>query len=377
MRKEELDADWLVLASMFPADWKRMAIESRATKGLRKNKSVEDLLRTLLIHLGCGYSLRETVVRARESGLADMSDVALMKRLKKSESWLHGLCCALFAERGMDMEAPAGRELRLFDATTVREQGQTGSLWRIHYSVRFPSLKCDHFRLSEAEGEGTGESFAQFPIAHGDMVVADRGYCTFNGIAHVAGQGGTLTVRVAPHNIRLLESLEAKEFPLLRRLSSVRRAGVVRSWDVRVTPRTGADTVAGRLCVVRKSREAIELAHKKLRRRASKNGQKLKPHTLRYAEYVILFTTFPEDEFPATEVVELYRVRWQVELVFKRFKQVVQLGHLPKHDEQSSRAWLYGKLFVALVTERLMEHAESFSPWGYDIGRIATPQPVA
>jgi IS4 transposase len=128
---------------------------------------------------------------------------------------------------------------------------------------------------------------------------------------------------------------------------------------------------------VRKSREAIERAHKKIRRLASKNGTEIKPETLRFAEYVILFTTFPEEEFSAYEVMENYRVRWQVELVFKRFKQVAQLGHLPKQDEESAKAWLYGKLFVALLTERLMEYAESFSPWGYDLAQTATPESLA
>jgi IS4 transposase len=39
-------------------------------------------------------------------------------------------------------------------------------------------------------------------------------------------------------------------------------------------------------------------------------------------------------------------MRWQVELAFKRLKTIAQLGHLPKHDEKSSRAWLYAKLFL-------------------------------
>ena len=49
--------------------------ETGALKGLRKDKSVENLLRVLLLHLGRGYSLRETAVRARKaSGRADRRD---------------------------------------------------------------------------------------------------------------------------------------------------------------------------------------------------------------------------------------------------------------------------------------------------------------
>ncbi len=78
------DKEWGVLVSFLPANWQELAASTGALRGLRKDKSQESLLRTLLIHLGCGHSLRETVVRARQAQLADLSAVALFKRLRKS-----------------------------------------------------------------------------------------------------------------------------------------------------------------------------------------------------------------------------------------------------------------------------------------------------
>ena len=75
--------DWPILLSFIPADWIELASSTNALKGLRKDKAAEDYLRTLLIHIGCGYSLRETVVRAKLANLADISDVALVKRLRR------------------------------------------------------------------------------------------------------------------------------------------------------------------------------------------------------------------------------------------------------------------------------------------------------
>ena len=86
-----VDEDWDVLLSFLPRDWRELARDTGALKGLRKDKTVDNLLRTLLLHLVCGHSLRETVVRARQARLADLSDVALLKRLKKSKGWLHAL----------------------------------------------------------------------------------------------------------------------------------------------------------------------------------------------------------------------------------------------------------------------------------------------
>ena len=88
--------------------------------------------------------------------------------------------------------------------------------------------------------------------------------------------------------------------------------------------------------MLRKSAEAIRLAHLKVRRDAARKGNQVQPATLRFAEYVIVFTTFPEPPFSAADVLEWYRLRWQVELVFKRFKSLAQLGHVPKYDDDSA-----------------------------------------
>lgn len=359
--------DWDLLMSFLPAEWEDMAIQSGALKGLRKNKSPEHLLRVLLLHLGCGYSLSETAARARKSGLAELSAVALMKRLIKSGPWLQALCHALFTEQGMFRNPPGHPlEMRLVDATTVKEPGKTGSLWRIHYSVRVPSLQCDYFRLTQTEGEGTGESFTRFPVAEGDYLIGDRGYSTARSIAHVADAGGHVLVRVNTGSLPLRAS-DGSRFNLLQAVRGLHHYRDVGSWPVTVGPKDSASGVAGRVCAIRKSDAAIAIAERKLRENASSKGRTLKHQTLEFARYVIVFTTFPSSEFPPDQVLEWYRIRWQVELVFKRFKSIAQLGHLPRHDPESAKAWLYGKLFTALLTERLIHHAVAISPWGYEL----------
>lgn len=357
------DEDWELLKSFFPPDWRELAQETGALKGLRQDKSEENYLRTLMIHAGCGCSLRETVTRARLANLADLSDVALLKRLRKSKDWLYELCCRLFQERQLDPPANSLPQVCLVDGTIVREPGRTGSQWRIHYALGWPSLKCHFFKLTPTQGQGVAEGLGNFPFQAGDHVLADRGYCHAEGIHEVHRRGAKVAVRLNPQGIRLLNAKGGK-FDLLQMLSTIQRAGQAHSSEVRI-PCPNQPSLPARLCVIRKSQEAIQLARKRLLRKASKNGTQLQPQTLIYAEYVMVLTTFDPASHGDEAVLEWYRVRWQVELVFKRLKQLAQLGHLPKHDEESSKAWLYGKLFVALLTEKLIEHARAFSPWGY------------
>ena len=358
--------DWDLLLSFFPRNWQELAVETGALKGLRKDKSPEKLLRTLLLHLGCGHSLRETAVRARQASLANLSDVALLKRLRKSRDWLHALCVELFREHGIAVSAGTGLQIRAFDTTTVKEPGRTGSRWRLCYSVSLPSLGCDFFRVTAAKGTGTGESLKQFPIREGDYVLAGRGHSTAVGLQHVAAAGGYVTVRVNTGSLCFDES-HGEPWDLLASLETLTRPGPVREWPARAVAQSGPP-VPGRVCALRRTDEAIEIAQASIRGTARKKGRRVRPEALRFARYVILFTTFPPARFPASEVLEWYRLRWQVELVFKRFKSLAQLGHLPKYDEDSAKAWLYGKLLVALLVEKVVRHAQSISPWGYPVG---------
>jgi hypothetical protein len=371
-----MDEDWPVLLSFFPRNWAELAYETQALKGLRKDKAAEDYIRTLLLHVACGHSLRETATRAKLAGLADISDVAVLGRLRKAKDWLHGLCVELFQERGIISGANNAFQVRLFDATNVKEPGKTGSLWRIHYSVKVPSLECDYFRLTATKGEGTGESFFQYSIKRGDYIIADRGYSTAAGIHHVAkSKEAFVIVRVNSKALPMLD-LESRTFPLLESIQSIKSAGDLKSWEVLIQGKDNA-TVGGRVYAIRKTNEAIELAIKKLKREASKHGHKIEPDTFEYAKYVIVFSNWPKERFSDTQILEWYRIRWQVELVFKRFKSIAQLGHLPKQSEDSSKAWLYGKLFVALLTNRLIEYASSISPWGYYLEGTKDPERLA
>jgi hypothetical protein len=354
------DEDWDLLVSFFPDQWKDLAEQTGALKGLRQDKSVESYLRILLMHLGCGFSMRETAVRAKLAELADLSDVALLKRLRKSKDWLHQLCCALFEERRIQSQAPPGARLRLIDATIVKEPGPTGSLWRVHYSLAWPELRCDYFKITATEGKATAESLRQYPVKPGDLILVDRGYCQASGIHFVAAQRAWVTVRLNPNGI-VLHTQKGTLFPLREKLASIQRTGQIAEWAVWIPMKSQAPLPA-RLCVIRKTKAAIDTAVKKLKQKASKNQSQLQAETLLYAEYVMVLTTFPEETFSARVILEWYRFRWQIELVFKRFKQIAQLGHLPKQDDASAQAWLYGKLFVALLTEKIMREARAFSP---------------
>ena len=357
-----LDEDWQTLIGLFPSDWQFLAKNTFAVTRLRGFDSVENLFRTMWLHVGCGWSLRETAVHAKLTGIAEVSDVTLLNRLRQSETWLRLLCQELFKENEVRLEpVVAGRRVRVVDGTTIKEPGKTGSQWRLHYSLRLPSLECDYFELTPARGKDTGEKLGRFAVQPGEVILADAGYSHPPGIAAVVSRGADVIVRLSPTSMPLQDE-HGNAFPLSQHLQTLRRTGAMGDWAVKL--RCGDDFIEGRVCAVRKSKEAIQRAERRITRRQQQHKVGGAKQARKYARHILVFTTL-SSVVSSDAVMESYRRRWQIELTFKRLKSIVRLGHLPKHNDQSSRAWLYGKLFVALLSQKLARIGRAISPWGY------------
>jgi hypothetical protein len=357
--------DWEILLRFLPTGWETKATELGALVRKRKIDSAKALLRLLLIHLADGKSLRTTVAYGQEARICSINDVALIHRLKASEEWFRWMSLELLKV----LKAPSFPEtlrkrfrVRVVDGTSISEPGSTGSDWRVHYCLQLAGLRCDAFTITEPS---IGEDFQRHSVAPDDLMVGDRGYCKRRGITHVLKAGGQVLVRFHSSNLPLF-TCQGKPVEPLVHLRTL-ELGNHGDWDVWYQSPSNRQLIKGRLCAIRKSKEAIELAKKKLRTKASRQQRQLRPETLEYAEYVSLFTTVDRRSFKGEDILALYRGRWQIELVFKRLKSIIGVGHLPKHNPASCIAWLHGKVFVALLVERLYQEAEFFSPWGYPL----------
>jgi len=355
--------DWQFLLTFLPAGWQDQAKALGAIQRCRKFGQPETLLRTLFIHLADGCSLRETAVRAKHGNIVDISDVALLKRLKAAGAWLQWMAAGVM-QKWIDKQPEAifgdKLRLRLIDGTTVQEPGSTGSTWRIHYSILLPSLQCNEVHVTSPK---VGESFKRFTVQPGDVFLGDRGYAHRDALLYVLEGGGHVLVRINLTNLPLLDEHGAT-FPLLERLRTL-SGTKLGDWDVRLP--TEDRLIPGRLCALKKNRQAAERARLQALRESQKKGHKVRPETLEAAQYTFVFTTLPGDAFSPAKILEMYRGRWQIEIVFKRLKSLLGLGHLKKTDVVLSKAWLQGKLLVAFLIEALVAAAERFFPWGYPL----------
>lgn len=354
-----IEQDWDVVTSMLPTNWQSKAKELGAVRRLRGFESVEAMLRVMLIHLADGCSLRETAVRARAGDLADVSDVALLKRLRGCGPWFQWMIQEMAANMSLSM-APndllAGRPVRLIDGSVVCEPGATGSTWRLHYALNLRTLGCDEVHVTGAK---EGETLTRFLIHPGDVVMADRGFANRRGVRHVVQHHADVVLRMNLTNLPL-EDLQGQPLawlPLLRTLA----IGQAADWPAWMRDDEGV--LAVRVCAYKKTLAQTLAAQESIRRESAKKHREVKPETIEAAGYVIVLTTLMQPS--AETIMEFYRRRWQIELAFKRLKSLLQLGHLKKIDKDGAKAWLQGKLLVACLIETLILTAERFSPWGY------------
>lgn len=358
---------WEIVCHTLPAGWREKARELKAMRRQRGEiREPETLLRILMIHLLDGCSLRETATRAAHGGLARVSDVALLKRLRACGEWFRWMGSELMRQY---VSAPGGlallpgRKLRLVDGSSVSEPGATGSTWRIHYAFALPSLRCDEVYVTDTK---VGESLKRFRVGPEDVLIADRGYAHREGIAHVVRAGGDVVVRLNLSNVPL-EQADGKTLNILKRLRTLRAAacGDWQAW-MRESSRAHAARIAVRLCAIKKSAQATRQAQEKLRAEAARKQREVQAETLEAAGYVLVLTTL-RPPISAQAILNLYRGRWQVELAFKRLKSLIGVGHLKKIDPGGAASWLQGKLMIAFLIETLLAAAERFSPWGYPL----------
>jgi hypothetical protein len=360
------DESWEILQRFLPENLEQSAKEYGAFQRARGQiRQASVLLRLILLHVAGGLSLEQTVARARENKLVNLSAVALFKRLRAAGPWLTWLTGELVKTLPKDWDDALwkGRPIRALDATDIEEPGPTGTDWRLHYSLRLPQLSCDFLQLTNVHG---GETLKRLPVAKGDIVWCDRGYSHREGVAQVLAQAADVVVRLNSGAFPLEQ--EGGQAIDLAKLVGQLTVGQIGEWRVWFSHAGRRHQL--RLCALRKSEVAAQRAQRKVQKEARKKGWQVRPETLKLAAFVLVLTSLP-DSWPAALVLELYRARWQVELAFKRLKQLLAAGHVPKTTDGSSLAWLQAKVLTALLIEHLIHAGRFFSPWGYRLSRGA------
>jgi len=364
---------WAEVRAHLPADFdvEATARARGAFTRAREVKDAETLLRLLLGYGACGMSLRETCAWAAASGLARLSDPALLERVEKSADWLGDIVNALLSgpAKGGGGRWP-GYRLRAVDATAICAPGADRATWRLHVGYNLSEERIDRIELTDDRG---AESLNRFAFQPGDIVLGDRGYARPRDLRPVLAAGADLIVRTGWNSLRLLTP-DGTPFDLFAVLAKLRKPG--QEGEVPVVVDEGEapdDLLQLRLMIRRKTKAEAAQAQKRLRKEAQKRGKTPDPRSLAAANYILLLTSLPAETFATADVLMLYRLRWQIELLFKRTKSLAGLDTLPAKKPDLARAWIHARLIAVLLAERIAGQVPDSPPFA---PRKAAPKPV-
>jgi hypothetical protein len=310
-----------------------------------------------LFHLLNGVSLVTVSTVAFALKIGNFSDVAFMNKFAKCGAWFKRISASLALSGLIAYAKPAcleGRRVLAVDATDVVEKGRSGATYHLHYAIDLHTMTSDTFKITKEE---TGETLSNFDFRRGDLVVADRGYGTLNGMKHCRDCGADYILRLRTDCFAVYDG-KGNKFDIAGGFAGLKSGESAEAAVFAVLP--DKTRIPVRICVKRKDEEGCEKSRKRLERRASRKGNNLREKTVLFNEFIVVVTSLPHS-VSAEEVLETYRWRWQVEIHFKRLKSILDFGELPKKNPVASEAWLNGKIMAALLIEAFIAKA-SFSP---------------
>lgn len=351
----DVRADWEAVRCQLPAHYRELAEEHKQVQtqfGNAKIRTADDLLRLALLHVGADLPLRQTVAVMAEAGGPSVSHVRLHKKMFRATPYFRALVRSMVDTTPADPERWAGYEVVTVDASAVCGPGAEMTDARLHVQMRVTDLD---FLTVRVEGLSVGESFKRFSWHEGQLALGDRGYCNAPGIGWVVMHGADVLVRVNRGSLPLNDP-DGARIELMEWLRGL-HGHDAHEREVVIRDNEHRRDIRGRLIAVRLPGAQAEKARARLHREF---GAKVTALDREAASYVVLFTTVPKSRLDAARCLALYRLRWQIELLFKRWKSLCGLDQLPNYLDETITAWLYAKVLLALLMQRM--GASALSP---------------
>lgn len=339
--------DWEYVRTLLPADLEESARRTRALVRCRNIPDAVSFIRMALAYAVSDLSLKDVAAWASALQVAQITGPGLFYRLREAEQWLEQVLGQVLSEQVP--LAAGGFRLRVVDATVINGPGQKAVQWRAHASVN-PTTGA--IRAVELTDDSGGEKFGRHCFRAGEVVLGDRGYASARGVYAVRQQEAHVVVRFNPATVRTCDGKRRRIY-LAEKEAGIPKIGAV-EFDVTIP----VPPPATRSHKTWDSAKAIAWIPARAIAARTRAG-----------EVTWLLTTLSGKQMPAIGVLGLYRVRWQIELLFKRLKSLLHLDTLPSREGPTAKSWMLARLIAAALAQRLVQPSGPLSPWGYALPR--------
>ena len=342
------------ITKYLPRGWEEKAKEKKALVRGREIKTAAELLELNMLYLTSGGSFGVTSALLNLTTKVRMSKKAVYTRIQNSGEWLKWMAQEMCLQNEFSMPKPdwLERNVVAIDASDVALKGSVQSNYRLHCA--FDIFACE-YRTIEITDIRTGEKLTNHTINANDIVLADRVYGTIAGMEHVRENEGDFILRYRTKAFKIYDA-QGKQINLLEELENLKE---LESTSIYGYYYSGGRKETVRIVAMKKDKDAINTAQRKMTRKMNKQrGSRPSDEALKLNEYIVLATSL---DYTESQILELYRARWQIEKVFHTLKSMYDFGDVPSKKEETVMAWFYGKLFLAILSETILKR-ECFSP---------------
>jgi len=305
-------------------------------------------MRMVLAYSLSDLSLKDVAGWAGALNLAAITGPGFFYRMREAETWLEKVLAQTLEHE--IRRGPTGLRLRAVDATVINGPGAKGTEWRAHVLIDPRTGGFQAVSLTDSHG---GEKYSRYAISEGEVVLGDRAYATARGIHAVRSARAHVLVRLNPHSLRICTP-DRDRFDLLQEKGRVPRTGAI-EFDL----------------VVPIPPEKRTTSHKPWKIEAAIDWIPVRVVAARTRDddVIWILTTLSSAEVESATILELYRLRWQIELLFKRLKSLLHLDALPSRQGPTAKSWMLARFLAAALAQRLAQPSGPLSPWGYELSK--------
>lgn len=243
-------------------------------------------------------------------------------------------------------------ELSDYLESTFKGFGGNGSKSYLKINVIYDLFSGRFVHLSEHSGcksdQTIGRESLEFFQA-GDFILRDLGYLQMKGLEKIQEIGAHYLSRISGSTtIRLEKKSDPVQFGKLFDKKSING-----KLDIYVY--VGTEKHYTRLVAFRAPQGVAEKRRRNLNKTSVQKGHKTTAENMSRQDFTIYITNVGTDIWPMEIIATIYRLRWQIELIFKSFKSQLKIEYMPGKNKNRILTLLYSKWLAIIICTNFYE----------------------
>ena len=196
-------------------------------------------------------------------------------------------------------------------------------------------------------------------VYEGDLLIRDLGYYAFKSFANILKKRASFISRLGTKtNVFEIKNGKLQKLDFKAIYRKMKRCQLSRMYkDVFIG---NIEKIPVRLVIELMPDDVYEQRMRKISKLHKKKGYQTSEEYKFLSRFNLFITNVPKEILPDEVISSLYRIRWQIELIFKIWKSVIGIHHARKMKYQRWLCLLYFKLLMIIVNWNIIMEQRNY-----------------